>query len=61
MTASCVRSCIATFERYDCLQSKIIMAKFNKYRESVSLENTNHLETYVVQADANNIKVIRNF
>ena len=61
MTASCLRSYIGIFERYDCLKSKIIKKNCNKYKESVSLENTSHLEAYVVQTDSNNIMVIYNF
>ena len=57
----CIRSHISTsFEGTDCLQAQIIRTKCNKCKESVSLENTNNVETYVVHADANKIKVICN-
>ena len=49
------------FEKVDCLQAQIIRAKSSKCKESVSLKNTNHKETYVVYMDTNMIKVICNF
>ena len=33
-------------------------SKYNKHKESVSLENTNHVETYVLQVNANNINLV---
>ena len=62
MIVSCVSTGMDTVsEKEDCLQSKIVRAKCNKYKESVSLKNTNHVQTYVVHIGPNNIKVICNF
>lgn len=36
-----------TFEGVDCLQGQIIKEKYHKRKESVSLDNNNHKETYV--------------
>ena len=54
MMMSYVRSRMSTeFEGVDCLQVKIISVKCNRCKESMSLENTNHVETYAVHIDAN--------
>ena len=59
---SCERSYMSTeFEGADCLQMKIIKAKCNKCKEYMSLENTNHVEIYVVHTGANKTKLMRNF
>ena len=59
---SCISPWIGTtFEPVDCLQANIIRAKCNKCKDSVSLQNTNHVQTYVVHEDSNKIKVLCNF
>ena len=56
---SCVRSSISTvFKGVDCFQPEVIRAKCNKCKQSASIGNTNHGETYVVHIDAKQIKVM---
>lgn len=52
---------VRPFEGVDCLPQQIITAKCEKCNESLSLENTNNLEIFVVHIDANKIKVMSNF
>lgn len=62
MIVSCKRSCMgAAFEGGDCVLVQIIREKCNRSKEYVSLENTNHVEAYVVHKDANKIRVMCNF
>ena len=50
MMISYVRSYMGTsFEGVASLQVQIIRAKRNKCKELLSLENINHVETYVVR------------
>ena len=49
------------FETVDCFETQIIRAKYNKRKESVSLENTNHVERYLVYIATNKITVICKF
>ena len=61
MMVSCLRSCMCiTFEGVDCILVQIIQAKCKKCKKAMSLENTNHVETYLVNIDANNTKVLCN-
>ena len=62
MIVSYVRSCIGTiFEGDGSFKAQIIRAVSNRCKESVSLENTSHVETYVIHIDGNKIKVMHNF
>ena len=61
MMVSCVKSCKGTiFKGVDCLHAHIMRAKCNKWKESLTLDNANHVETYVVHIEANIIKVMNN-
>ena len=63
LMVSHVKPCMgATSEEVDCLQWRIIKAKFIKFKEVTrkSLENTKHMKTYVVHIEANKIKVMGN-
>lgn len=62
MIVPCVRSCIGTiFEGAGSFKAQIIRTASNKCKESVSLENTSHVETYVIHIDGNKIKIMHNF
>lgn len=59
---SSVRSYTGTeSEGPHCPEAQVIRAKCNKWKKSVSLENTNYVETIVVHINANKIKVMYNF
>ena len=59
-----VKPCMGTTsEEVDCLQGQIIKAKFIKFKEVTrkSLENTDHMKTYVVHIETNKIKAMGKF
>ena len=59
MMVSCVRPyMVETVERVNYIHAQIIRAKCNRCKESVSIENTNHVETYMAKMDASMIKVM---
>ena len=61
LMVSCAKSFMGkTFERVDCLHVQIIWAKCSKYKESVSLKNTDHLATSVAHIDTKKIQVMLN-